>query len=78
MGDFIPTLTTLTETECSQVQPLHTASDVLSAQVGMRGSLRNMYGSLKLHSDSIKLNFKFEAMGSNSTYHCVFWDFSDP
>ena len=78
MGDFIPnSSTTLNETECSQVSPAQTASDILTAQVGMRNG--NVYTeSVILQKNPVRVNFTFDTVGNSSSYHCVFWNFSDP
>ena len=84
MGDFIPANTTIfVENECSsQIQPMQSASDILSAQIGLRtgnATLNASKNSVRFQAENfVKMNFTFPNTDNDSLYLCVFWNFSDP
>ena len=76
MGDFIPNSTTLNDNECNITQPTRAVSDIVSVQVGVR--VKNVYHTVVLGESPIEMNYTFVTTGNISTYHCVFWNFSNP
>ena len=77
MGILTPNTSVRSDTTCTQRQ-LRTerAADVISAQVGSMNN--NISDSESLQDTPIRLNFTFTTNNTLESYHCVYWNFSEP